>query len=360
MAFLSTSCDKWFDVRPSTQELREDMFDTEQGYKDALTGCYMKMKSQTLYGRQLTFGAVEYLAQHWDVQGETATITAIKNWDYEDAGAVSTFRSIYGGLYNVIIQANTILLALPETGETAIEHPHIRAIIEAEARAIRAFCHFDVLRIFGQLPNGGSVKVRLPYSEDVSRNPVAYYSYEDFTAKIENDLNIAEKLLKEHDPFVGYTIDQVNRQDSYSGYDGIMAGEDEFLYFRTIRMNYWAVKALQARFYLYTATAANGNAAKAYAAAREVINVENETASRPKKFPLTVFDNTNNYYAIPQECMLLLNNTNMADYIPSYTPPRTGDTTLTCASGSGLNSPKPSPPIPTTRSLKVFHSKNDA
>ena len=298
-----TSCSDWLDVKPQTMEPVSSMFDTYQGYKNALTGCYIKMKSRSLWGEYLTFTTVEFLAQHWELPNNSSAAaiiaTAIKSHEYDDENVQVRFQNIYRGLYNIIVQANTIIEAMPQTGETAISDPLARGVIEGEAYAIRALCHFEVLRLFGQVP-GGSIKVRLPYTEDVSREPVSYYEYEDYVNKIEHDLNRAAELLEKYDPFVTYTNSEINSLSQF----------DEYLHYRKLRLNYWAVKALQARFYLYV-----GYKSQAAAAANEVI----EAANYDKGFGLygTMDIVGNKYYALPSEGLFTLSNHQLNDYIPS-------------------------------------------
>ena len=301
-----TSCNDWLDVKPGTEQTTDIMFESYQGYKDALTGCYMKMKQRAIYGENLTMTTVEYLAQHWDLERgySGTTADALKRWDYEDDNVKSTLQSIYAGLYNVIVQANSILLAMPETGKEAIENNAAREIIEGEALAIRAFCHFDVLRLFGQMPSGAQKQVRLPYSEEVSREPVSYYDYNAFVGKIEDDLLKAEKLL-ESDPFIVYDRNTVNALGATPG-----LVTDEYLRYRPLRLNYWAVKALQARFYLYT-----GKPEKAYTTAMAVINAENPDGAR--KFTLQTITSSTTNYALPDEGLFVLNSIQMSDYIPT-------------------------------------------
>ena len=43
-----TACNDWFDVSPKTEIKAKDNFSSEQGFKDALTGCYLTMTSSSL------------------------------------------------------------------------------------------------------------------------------------------------------------------------------------------------------------------------------------------------------------------------------------------------------------------------
>lgn len=308
MATLFAGCTDWLNVRPNSQEPASTMFNTYDGYQNALIGCYTKMKSKTLYGGALNITTIEYLAQHWDFSNTKGTAVKdfaelIKNFKYDDDNFKNDIQSIFDGLYGIVVQANTIIKAMPMTGEAAIEDEHARGVIEGEAYAIRAFCHFEVLRLFGQVPSG-TIAVRLPYTENVSREAPPYYNYEEFVVKIADDLNTAIALLAEHDPIVEMNVKDID--DTYKEMD-------DFLRFRKLRLNYWAVKALQARYCLYV-----GKTAEAHAAAMEII----DASSTDKGFVLDQAslktDFENKYFAAPTECLFVLNNHQIKDYIQTW------------------------------------------
>ena len=47
---FTAGCKKWLDVTPQGQATQEELFKTEKGFKDALTGAYIRMKDGNLYG----------------------------------------------------------------------------------------------------------------------------------------------------------------------------------------------------------------------------------------------------------------------------------------------------------------------
>jgi hypothetical protein len=100
----------------------------------------------------------------------------------------------------VIVQANSILEYLDKSGD-CIESPVAYSLIKGEAYAIRAFCHLDILRLFGQVPQNPSKRVKLPYAEVVSiKDFPSYYDYAAFCQKLEDDLLAAEKAMVGVDP----------------------------------------------------------------------------------------------------------------------------------------------------------------
>lgn len=302
------SCNDWLDVKPRTQVKNDEMFDSYKGFKDALTACYIKLNDRKLYGQQMNISAVEFLAQHWEIDypNSMAAEVALKNFDYKDDHAKTVIKNLYGGLYNVIVQANAVLQNIRDNGQVIQDEP-TRAIIEGEAYAIRAFCHLDILRLFGQVPQNPTIQVALPYAESVSIKAVPYYSYADFKAKIEADLTKAESLLKDHDPIFTYTFNQLNRFESSDG--NKITLKDSYMGYRQFRFNYYAVKALEARFYQYT-----GDTEKAYAAAKAVMNAKNADGTDLLTLAGTEDFNKGNF-ALPSECIVALSNFELKDYV---------------------------------------------
>ena len=70
-SLLLFSCSNWLDVRPRTESTLDDFFATEQGFQDALTGLYIQMKSEDLYGKSMTMTTLENIVSYWDYSKES-------------------------------------------------------------------------------------------------------------------------------------------------------------------------------------------------------------------------------------------------------------------------------------------------
>lgn len=290
----ASSCNKWLEMNPRTEVPTEDMFAKEQGFKDALIACYTKLVDVKLYGESLTMLNIEFMAQHYDNGGLSTEQKSIKNFEYKATSSEKTIKDIYAGLYNVIVQANIILDNI-ETRGSVIETDQVRDAIKAEALAIRAFCHLDILRIFGQMPNNPVKKVMLPYAEKVTKEAIPYYSFAEYTKKLEVDMVEAERLFKKADPSVDYSLKELN---DLKDVDKKPIDVSTFFQYRRFRFNYYAVKALQARMYNYV-----GEKSKAMEAAKAVI--EAKTAAGNKYMSLSGNDELKaEFYSLPSECLL--------------------------------------------------------
>lgn len=277
VSLLATSCKKWLDVRPKTEMPADVMFTTESGFQDALTGVYINMKSTRAYGESLTYGTVERLTSSWDVTTNT-TEQFLGLFRYEEANVQERFESIYGQLYKVIAETNAILDVI-DARKNVFRTEGGFEMIKGECLAIRAYCHLDLLRLFGPVPTEVSATPVLPYVKRLSKEPNQHLTVEQFKTELMKDLTDAAALLKDVDPFTKYSQTELSNpgNPSYTAFNP----QTTYAAFRFLRMNYYAVKALQARAHLWFQ-----DKNEAYAAAMEVINAQNPNGAQ--KFRLGV------------------------------------------------------------------------
>ena len=244
-----TACNDWLEVAPQAEK--------EVGFRNVLIGAYIRMKSNNLYGEDLTYGSIEMLAQHWTNTDDLGKY--LKAYNYEQSVVETKINSFYGNLYKVIADVNGLLNNIDARKEM-FEGNNFE-IIKGEALAIRAFCHFDVLRLFGPIPTNLPEGTILPYVTTVSIVPNRLVSYNDFTTKLLADLDEAERCLEGNDPILTASIKELSTLE--------VAQDDNFLCDRQMRMNYYAVCALKARVQLWL-----GNKNEALKYAQKVIDAK--------------------------------------------------------------------------------------
>ncbi len=241
------SCNKWLDVRPSNQFSEEEQFETEQGYIDALTGIYQTMTSTQTYGKEMTFGFVDILAQLYNNANkatETNYYGMTARYRYTQTGAETqhnpriTVENIWQRQYTSIAHANYLLQHLDTKPNFMGANNY--GIIKGEALALRAFLHFDLFRLFGpRYTEGTADSPAIPYMRTFTVSPGQVLSSAQLLQAVREDLIAAMELQA-----VYKDIDQIR------GNQGSTSGE-LFLTYRQNRMNYWATVALLARVSLY-------------------------------------------------------------------------------------------------------------
>lgn len=269
-AWAVAGCNKWLDVKPETQTTKDELFETQKGFRDALTGAYIHMKSSSTYGDALMWGNIEYMARNWDVVSPSNTaLTNLAAANYTDATVRDWLDATYAGQYKVIADVNSILERIDIKKAVFSENNY--ALIKGEALALRAFAHFDVLRMFGPMPgNPGSAAV-LPYVTAVSKEIVTPIAFHSFAQAVLADLTEAEALLKDTDPLTLYSLNELNPLPNTIDPPAV---NDNYYMYRQLRMNYYAVLALKARVYMWLSPSGDANLANAAKYAQMVIDAK--------------------------------------------------------------------------------------
>lgn len=260
LTLFISSCKKWIDVAPKTQVENSRFFSNQQGYVEALNGVYLKMVGTNMYGRELTFGFLDVIGSTYNTSSSNGSVAYRDAFagSYQNAGPLGIITNIYADSYNAIANLNNIIEQLNNADQSIFAAGKYNEI-RGEAIGLRAFIHFDLLRLFTKsYKDGGPNAVGIPYVTQYKPIVTPRLTVKDAMDKIMADLKEAEQLLKAEAivteaPTItlGTTFD--NRKE---------------------RFNYYAVKATKARAYLWSLDQAN-----ALKEAEEIIAVA------PTRFP---------------------------------------------------------------------------
>lgn len=236
------SCKKFLDVKPETQVDRDVLFASEQGFKEALNGIYTSCAGGSLYGGQLTFNMLDVLAQNY--QFIDVTNQAIANFDFKNTTLRANCNEVWGAAFTAIANCNYLLESVDKN--PSMFNTGMHDLIKGEALALRAYLHFDMLRMFGPSYVSGATAKAIPYVTVTGTNSTPFYTVSAVTDSIIRDLNLAKDLLK---------ADPIISKDYIVGYPGIDSASetnatDLFMQNRRHRMNYYAVCGELARVYL--------------------------------------------------------------------------------------------------------------
>lgn len=235
-----SACDDFLDITPNGQINGNEMLSTPEGIEDALYGTYAQLRSQTLYGQELSFSTIEILAQNFTCKGNTA-IEAMGNYEYANTSVKGMFEGIWTLMYKNISNVNSILSS--DLLASANAFPY--TIYKGEALALRAFMHFELMRLYAEQITTNPKADGIPYATTFSLNTPDFESLSKNYEHVLADLLEAEKLLADEAKYAGNSL---------------------FMNDRQTHCNLYAVQALLARVYLTM-----GNKEKAAEYAQEVI-----------------------------------------------------------------------------------------
>lgn len=250
--FSMAACKKWVDNTPQPLQVDESkIFSTEQGFREALNGIYLQMGSETLYGKELTMGVVSLAGRSFDVVNvNTATKLHYQaaTYNFMEPEMRSYTAQLWNKMYLTIANLNNLLdnIELRKALFTGNNYNTFKG----EALALRAYLHFDLLRMFSPTDAGA---IGIPYVTTINPGQIQSGTVGNTLDKCITDLTTAEALLSSTD----LTITQMTK---------------------------WGVKGLLARLYLY-----KGDKVKAAENALAVVN--------SNKFALTVGSNADLLFA---------------------------------------------------------------
>lgn len=228
--FLFTSCNKWLDVDLADKVTEEKLFSSAQGYQEALAGVYSTMAGASLYGKKLSMEDIDLLAQYYNYDGIASTYEHFKAYNYENTSSQSRILETWRGLYAAISGTNNIIKWASKDGQVLTDEEKHQVL--GEAYALRAYLHFDLIRLFSPDVKHAPKAQGIPYNMEFGVTLPPVYNVEESVQLVINDLKEAEKLLI-NDP-----INTVKPFEMASKNDA-----DKYV----ARMNLYGVKALLAR-----------------------------------------------------------------------------------------------------------------
>ena len=251
IAFCHCSCENWLDVKPRQQIEADVLFSRQDGFKDALYAIYINMSSEAMYGSEMTFGLVDVLGGVYPTVGENYTYA--QEYEYDRPFVEGLVNAAWQKSYNTIVQINNLIDNLHKA-DKGMFSPDNYNVILGEALGLRAFIHFDLLRLFAPSYKVNPNAIAIPYVTKYGFHVTPQYTVSAVMDSVMRDATTALALLKESDPI-------------YTGRDITTLIDDGYLLNRQFNLNYYALKALMSRVHMY-----RGQLSEAAACAEEVIN----------------------------------------------------------------------------------------
>lgn len=261
-AIALSGCGKWLDVQPYDEIAEDDLLSTENGFMQQLNGIYIELNDDMLYGGALSVEMIEIMGGAYEMGTDGSVwgdYNDIASYEYNTEYWRTRFNETWNKAYSLILDCNLLLAQIDSRKDIFSGDNYY--IIKGEALALRAMLHFDMLRLFGPVYSLNPDADGIPYYNVYDGTAHAVQPASETAALILEDLNEARVLL---------SVDPVRTEGTRM--DGPGEGvTDNFLYYRNLRLNYFAVSALLARVYMWT-----GNRQEAFKYATEVIQAGND------------------------------------------------------------------------------------
>ena len=163
----------------------ESFFKSVNDVEAGLFGAYSQFVSVDLYGRELP--VLLMLRSDMAAIGDLGTLVDRKQIDEFNMDSQNSLSiNVWEAFYRTISAANTVIEAV----QSVKGDPAKKTSLEAEARFIRAFSYFNLVRIFGDVPYLDKPVETTAQLNNVPRTPLTQiYQY------IEEDLLFAKKNL---------------------------------------------------------------------------------------------------------------------------------------------------------------------
>ena len=186
-----SSCDSFLDVQPKGEVLEGDLLKDAKGFENALYGVYAKMGTAGLYGQNLSYYALDLMAQYYTSANNEEAEPLIQ-YDYKSTKVEDRFYNIWCEMYS----------------------------------------NFDLLRIFSEQVTENEGADGIPYSTRFSLFAPDVLKAKDVYKRIISDLKSAEQLLDDEELYAS------------------ASSNANFLKDQNIHFNLQAVQATLARVYL--------------------------------------------------------------------------------------------------------------
>ncbi|HCC87477.1 MAG TPA: hypothetical protein DEQ17_04460, partial [Prevotella sp.] len=255
------SCDNWLEVKPYDKISEGELLKSEEGYEKMLNGIYIDLNSDALYGKTLSVEMIEVMGGAYAIGTDNSVwgnYKDLSSYQYNTEYWRDRLDQTWNKAYALILNCNKILESIDQNQSLFTGSNYY--VIKGEALALRAMLHFDMLRLFGPVYSKDSDKTAIPYYTKVGNSPEPLLTAKEVAAKVVADLEDARTLLAN---------DPVKTEGTLMS--GSQDGTSNFMRYRALRLNYYAVEALLARTYLYM-----GDKADAFKYATDVIKTADQ------------------------------------------------------------------------------------
>jgi len=188
-----TGCTDWLTIKPESQVVLGEFWQSETDVQEALAGCYRQLTVDDNIYRMIIWGELrsDNMIASSNIGSSTSGSLNEQDIKYILNGNITPTNSYasWGSIYTVINYCNTLLFYAPEVMQKDVnfttDHFHK---VQAEALTLRALCYFYLVRTYKEVP----------YITAASINNTQNYSYakapeDTIISHIITDLKIAQQ-----------------------------------------------------------------------------------------------------------------------------------------------------------------------
>ena len=108
---LTLSCSDWLKVSSEDRIMENDLFRTTRGFMTALNGIYIDLLNSSLYGKTLTWGMSDILAQYYTCREKDHASKSLA--DFDNVARNNAVSGCWSRSYALLNNINTVLFQLP-------------------------------------------------------------------------------------------------------------------------------------------------------------------------------------------------------------------------------------------------------
>jgi hypothetical protein len=196
LGLMLFSCgENFLDEQPKTEALAKDFVADADNIRSIMAGAYQPMRWE-YYGSDAFFNFYCMPHLYTDVRSDDVVIEnrleGVQFHDFENFSLQTSdvnVHLIWLKFFTGVATSNEIIQGLAQVNEGLLGEGEKELLI-AEARFLRAFYYFELVKNFGDVPLFGDIPADIADPNQIKREPVS-----EVYAQIENDLAIASEHL---------------------------------------------------------------------------------------------------------------------------------------------------------------------
>ena len=191
LAVMLGGCDDFLTVQPKSDIKDSDLFKTPEGCEDAIYGAYSNLGTDEVYGRMMRYYLPEALAQSYNGSNLASALTDMMDYNHDLSDPKEVYATAWAGMYTAIGYVNDIVTNVEKYGKDFKYHD----CYLGEALGMRAFMHFDLVRLFAPSYTSKPDAQAIPYVTRWMAKVTPFSTVKEVYGKILSDLRESERLL---------------------------------------------------------------------------------------------------------------------------------------------------------------------